>query len=257
LEALLVVILVPYYVGGLVSVFVYPWRAGLNIMAYVGAFAHEPSRRNGIPWVIKTFVKMSAWPIVFGVWLRDGRPPSRVVFGPDAAERFGRPGDYLPGFQTKWKDPEPWLKPRPSPEPPSTGSRLQARAPTGRALSRRNEPDRQLIIDFGRHQFLGWEAAGESGAFEDWYGRTAVWHEQLMHGPPGRDRAIDQLNQLATNHGGWVAIDAWKLILEFSTGDAAVSQGALALDACVQEAVAKWRDVAAKCDPVPEGSEIE
>lgn len=226
MAALLALVMGSYYLGMFVAFLVHPWRAGMNVHAYAVAFAHPPSRRNGVPWVVKTFAKACAWPVVLGVWLRDGRPPARVVFGPEAAERLGQSGTYLPGFQTMWKDPEPWIRPRPVAEP-TMGSGRPVRSPM--------TPDLDLIADFGRHQFLGWEAAGELGPFTDWFGRTEIWHKPLLAGPPTMDNAVAQLNDLASRHGGWVAIGAWKLLLDYCpNADLAVQKGGPALIACVR-----------------------
>jgi hypothetical protein len=105
LEALLAAALITYYVGAFASIFVYPRRAGLNRFAWLGAFMHPPSRRNGIPWAIKSFVKVMLWPLVFGWWLYEGKPPSPVLFGPEAAERlYGDREKHMPGFMTKWTE---------------------------------------------------------------------------------------------------------------------------------------------------------
>jgi hypothetical protein len=65
---------------------------------------HPGSRRNGIPWAITAYCKVLVWPAVFAVWLANGRPPSRVLYGPAAAEQlYGDPDRALPGFVTKWK----------------------------------------------------------------------------------------------------------------------------------------------------------
>jgi hypothetical protein len=77
---------------------VFPMRAGSEwkgLNAIVTAFAHEPSRRNGIPWVAKSFAKALAWPVVLGLWLKDDRPESPVVFGPVAARELGIDPDSL------------------------------------------------------------------------------------------------------------------------------------------------------------------
>jgi hypothetical protein len=53
---------------------------------------------------IFAFGKLVLWPIVFVIWLANDRPPSRVLYGPDAAERlYGDPDRAMPGFMTKWK----------------------------------------------------------------------------------------------------------------------------------------------------------
>lgn len=95
--------------GGVVSLFVYSarcglgWNAGNTIMS---AWMHVPSRRNGVPWVILTLGKAIAWPIVLGIWLRAGRPPSPLLYHESAAAALGRPDADLSyaerGFATKW-----------------------------------------------------------------------------------------------------------------------------------------------------------
>ena len=106
-QILLLFFLVPYYLGIVVAIFVYPRRVGLNRYAYASAFMHVPSRRNGVPWVAKTIGKIVVWPIVFGLWVQAGRPPSQVLYGPDATERLGHPDGEIPyhlrGFATKWQ----------------------------------------------------------------------------------------------------------------------------------------------------------
>lgn len=104
MEGVAAALAITYFIGFLAGVFVLPWRVGLNRMAWLGAFAHPGSRRNGIPWVIKNFVKLYIWPVVFVAWLVQGRPDSPVLFGPDAAEKvYGDPNKAMPGFITKWK----------------------------------------------------------------------------------------------------------------------------------------------------------
>jgi hypothetical protein len=94
-----------YLVGFIIGAFVLPWRVGLNRLAWLGAFAHPGSRRNGIPWALKSYVKLCIWPIVFGMWLAQGRPPSPVLYGEDAAEAlYGDPSRAMPGFMTKWNN---------------------------------------------------------------------------------------------------------------------------------------------------------
>jgi hypothetical protein len=95
---------ITYFVGIIVSMMVFAWRVGLNRFAWAVAFMHPGSRRNGIPWAIVSYFKAFVWPIVLVFWLVNDRPPSRVLYGPDAAEQlFGDPDRALPGFMTKWK----------------------------------------------------------------------------------------------------------------------------------------------------------
>lgn len=103
METLLIVIAIPYWLGQLVAIFVYPLRIGARpVGAYVTAIMHPPSRRNGIPWLLKTLVKVVGWPIVLYIWLRDGRPPSPVLFGDAAAEKLGIDPSCSQAFATKW-----------------------------------------------------------------------------------------------------------------------------------------------------------
>jgi hypothetical protein len=106
MQVLLGIILVPYYIGIPVSAYVYAARCGTSWDAYIVAFVHVPSRRNGIPWVIKTLGKIAVWPVVFVRWLRAGQPVTAELYGPTAAERLGRDPDTLNyatnGFATKW-----------------------------------------------------------------------------------------------------------------------------------------------------------
>lgn len=95
-----------YWVGAFVALIVYPHRIGGNRYAYVTVFMHHPSRRNGIPWLAKTIVKIFGWPVVLALWLRDDRPPSKELYGEAAAERLGIPPESLNeatnAFATKW-----------------------------------------------------------------------------------------------------------------------------------------------------------
>jgi hypothetical protein len=92
-----------WLLGIVVAMFVMPRRVGLNRFAWAVAFAHPPSRRNGIPWAILSYLKALVWPIVLGYWLVQDRPPSRVLFGAEAAEiLYGDPDRAMPGFVTKW-----------------------------------------------------------------------------------------------------------------------------------------------------------
>lgn len=103
------IVVVIYYVGVFVSLFVYPWRAGLgaSLFVYPSAWMHEPSRRNGVPWILKTALKAFGWPLVLITWLVQEKPEPKVLYGFAAAERLGFTGDELPyhlrGFASKWK----------------------------------------------------------------------------------------------------------------------------------------------------------
>ena len=109
--------------GGIVSLFIFSARCGVgwNVgNAMVSAWMHVPSRRNGVPWIFLTFGKAFAWPVVLGTWLRDGCPPSPLLFNDSAVAALGHPPRDLSyaerGFAIKWsltKDGPP-LCPRPS-----------------------------------------------------------------------------------------------------------------------------------------------
>lgn len=104
MAAILGVLLITYFVGYIATLFVMPWRAGVSSQAWLVAFMHPQSRRNGIPWAIVAYGKAVLWPLVFAIWLMNDRPPSSVLYGPEAAERlYGDPDRALPGFMTKWK----------------------------------------------------------------------------------------------------------------------------------------------------------
>lgn len=89
-----------------------------------------------------------------------------------------------------------------------------------------------FLTRYGRYQFLGWEAAGEAVPIDDWYERLTRWFEPLMAGSVARQQIIARLNDLATTHGGWVAIGAWKVMLDFSSD--LVRDGRAALVACLR-----------------------
>jgi hypothetical protein len=91
--------------------------------------------------------------------------------------------------------------------------------------------DVAFLTRYGRYRFLGWEAAGEPGPI-DWYPHLMRWFEPLMAGPPARDRVVSHLNRLAGTHGGWVAVGAWKVLLEFSPDLA--DEGHEALASCLR-----------------------
>lgn len=106
MEALLGWLALVYFGGMVVAFFVYPRRIGGGRYAYATAVMHPPSRRNGIPWLAKTIVKLVAWPIVLAIWLSEGRPASKELYGPAAGERLGIPESHVTGargaFATKW-----------------------------------------------------------------------------------------------------------------------------------------------------------
>lgn len=95
-----------YYIGIPVAWWILPRRVGLDHHAWPAAFAHEPSRRNGIPWAIKSYIKIFTWPAVLGYWIYEGKPDSPVLFGPKASEKLGKASHDIPyaerGFATKW-----------------------------------------------------------------------------------------------------------------------------------------------------------
>ena len=99
-----------YYLGAIVALFAVADPCGGNPQAYVVAFMHEPPRRNGIPWVLKSFGKWIAWPVVFWQWWQAGRPPSPVLYGDAAAEAMAIDPDSLSyttyNFATKWMRPK-------------------------------------------------------------------------------------------------------------------------------------------------------
>ena len=104
MEVIAAILGITYFVGLIASLFVLPWRVGLNRFAWAVAFARPGSRRNGIPWAVVSYTKALIWPAVLGLWLAQERPPSRVLYGEAAAEAmYGDPSRALPGFMTKWK----------------------------------------------------------------------------------------------------------------------------------------------------------
>jgi hypothetical protein len=106
--------------------------------------------------------------------------------------------------------------------------------PTPSPGERRDIPsdDAGLLARFGRYRLLGWEPAGEPGPIDDWFERLARWHQPLIAGPPALDSTVDRLNALATAHGGWVAIGAWKLLLDYDSALATAGRDTLA--ACLR-----------------------
>ncbi len=103
MQTVLGVLVATYLIGMVVSAFVYPSRAGLHVSAWIGAFIWPGRFRSGIPWFLLSYAKLIAWPAVFAVWLSNGRPESRILFGPLAAERLlGDASKTSPGFLTKW-----------------------------------------------------------------------------------------------------------------------------------------------------------
>ena len=98
-----------WFLGGVVSLFVFSARCGLcwNVgKSIMSAWMHVPSRRNGLPWIFLALGKTFARPVVLGMWLRDGRPPPSLLFHQRAAAVLGRPARELAysqrGFATKW-----------------------------------------------------------------------------------------------------------------------------------------------------------
>lgn len=67
-----------WIIGGFVSLYVYPRRAGLGTVA--------PSVQGNQGWKLLTFAKMMGWPIVLAIWTARGRPES--PWGVDG-ETFG------------------------------------------------------------------------------------------------------------------------------------------------------------------------
>lgn len=103
---LFVVLVVVYELGILAALLVLAVRAGGSPLGpYITAVMHPPSRRNGIPWLVRSFGKALAWPLVLYNWDREGRPPSPVLFGGAAAERLGMASDSAQGMATKWTAP--------------------------------------------------------------------------------------------------------------------------------------------------------
>ena len=77
---------------------------------------HPASRRNGIPWLVRSFAKALVWPLVLYNWNEAGRPPSPVLFGEAAAEKLGMDPASAQAFATKWT------------APAATGARASQRA---------------------------------------------------------------------------------------------------------------------------------
>lgn len=122
-----------WWIGVFATLIVMPYRCGGNLTAYATVFAHEPSRRNGLPWLARTVGKALVWPYYLYQWNQAGRPPTPVLYGPDAAVALGIDPSTLSygtnAFATMWQRPPGATAPgRPSssgpavpPPPPTTG----------------------------------------------------------------------------------------------------------------------------------------
>jgi hypothetical protein len=104
-------LLAVYGYGIAVALYVHLCRASGRLItpaAFATIFLHVPSRRNGIPWLVKAVAKAFGWPVVLATWLANGRPPSPVLVGPAAAIRLGIDPDSLGyltnGFATMWRE---------------------------------------------------------------------------------------------------------------------------------------------------------
>lgn len=158
--AFFAILVVVYELGALASVAVYAYRAGGTPVAYVTAFLHPPSRRNGIPWAIRSFGKAVAWPLVLYTWNDAGRPPSPVLFGEAAAEKLGKDPDLAQGFATKWsalgggtgRIPQP-ARPAPRPAPSQRGPRDAVLRQLGimREEIRRNDVEHTGLVNRPRY----------------------------------------------------------------------------------------------------------
>lgn len=96
--------------------------------------------------------------------------------------------------------------------------------------------ERAALAEFGRWKLLGSDLSGEPEDFSYWYDRLTFWLEPLLAGGPAADRATQLLNDLATEYGGWTAIGAWKVLMEFGSDglDQLAEVGEPALAACVR-----------------------
>lgn len=155
---------VVYEIGVFVALAVFAVRAGGSVVGpYITAFAHPPSRRNGIPWVLKSIGKAFAWPYVLWDWDQRGRPPSPVLYGEAAAERLGIDPDSGPGFLTKWSAPSGSRPERRSARPPAAARAAaigrtpspagrSAPAPRGAGGHRLPRDILPMMERFGRHE---------------------------------------------------------------------------------------------------------
>jgi len=52
---------------------------------------------------VVSYVKALGWPLVLVLWLANGRPETRVLFGPAAVQLpYGDPDKAMPSFMTRW-----------------------------------------------------------------------------------------------------------------------------------------------------------
>ena len=229
----LVVLVVIYEVGALLSLPVYAVRAGGSLVGpYITAVMHPASRRNGIPWLLKTLGKAIAWPYVLWDWNERGRPPSPVLYGEAAAEKLGIDPDRAEGFMTRWMAPPEDRPPRRTRPPrtgpaaggrtrpsgsgrvPPTGSGGTARGP-GVEPARRGGEGRRLPPDilrmmerFGRHEINVMESTDDGyEVFQDT--QQPLW--TFASEDPGG--FVRMMADACITAGGWAVYGAERTVL--------------------------------------------
>lgn len=229
--AVLVVLIVIYEIGAMVSLGVFAVRAGGSVIgSYMTAFMHPPSRRNGIPWVLKSFVKAMAWPYVLWDWNQRGRPPSPVLYGQEAAERLGLNPERASAFATKWTAP-PGSRPERRPRTPPT-DRTPQRSGRDVTDAPRSGGHRlpsgvlQMMERFGRHEINPMESA------DDGYEVFQATQQPLWaFASEDPDGFISALADICVPAGGWAAYGADRTVVNLVNSDPGTNDWYRILDA--------------------------
>ena len=210
--AILAILFAVYEIGVLVALGVFAVRAGGSVLGtYITAVMHPPSRRNGIPWVLKAVGKAFAWPYVLWDWDQRGRPPSPVLYGEAAAERLGI--DSGPGFLTKWTAPpgsRPERRPRTPPAAGRTPPPPERIAPAARRNGGHRLPPGILLMmeRFGRHEINIMESSDDgSDVFQAT--QQPLW-AFASEDPDGFVRA---LADACVPAGGWAVYGAERTVV--------------------------------------------
>jgi hypothetical protein len=73
-----------WFIGWLVAIFVLRLRAGVGIMSRLKVFGPEGF---GLGWTMHSGFKAMFWPVTLIMWLANGQPEARVVFNEKALQR--------------------------------------------------------------------------------------------------------------------------------------------------------------------------